>query len=112
MVTIKEFRTLQKKIRILKNLKRDLNNYEEFLTISEKLSLNTTISFFEIDCKNSINKINKELLKDIKWGDKNEKKTYNARTKKNKSRVSERKSEVFAHARKSKKRSEQKEKYY
>ena len=66
MVTIKEFRTLQKKIRILKNLKKDLNDYVEFLTISEKISLNTAISFFEIDCKNSINKMNKELLKEIK----------------------------------------------
>lgn len=92
MITIKEFRTLQKKIRILKNLKKDLNDYVEFLTISEKLSLNTTISFFEIDCKNSINKINKELLKEIKWGYKNEKKAYNARTKKNKSRTRKRKS--------------------
>lgn len=66
MVTIKEFRTLQKKIRILKNLKRDLNTYEEFLTMCEKVSLRTSISIFEIDCKNSINKINKELLKEIK----------------------------------------------
>ena len=66
MVTIKEFRTLQKKVRILKNLKRDLNTYEEFLTMFEKMTLNTSISIFEIDCKNSINKMNKELLKEIK----------------------------------------------
>lgn len=66
MVTIKEFRTLQKKIRILKNLKRDLNTYEDFLTMGEKMALNTLISIFEIDCKNSINKMNKELLKEIK----------------------------------------------
>lgn len=66
MVTIKEFRTLQKKIRILKNLKRDLNTYDDFLTIGEKMALNTSISIFEIDCKSSINKMNKELLKDIK----------------------------------------------
>ena len=66
MVTIKEFRTLQKKIRILKNLKRDLNTYEDFLTMGEKMALNTSISIFEIDCKSSINKMNKELLKEIK----------------------------------------------
>lgn len=66
MVTIKDFRTLQKKIRILKNLKRDLNTYEDFLTMGEKMALNTSISIFEIDCKNSINKMNKELLKEIK----------------------------------------------
>ena len=66
MIKIKKLRKKKKKIRILKNLKKDLNDYVEFLTISEKLSLNTTISFFEIDCKNSINKMNKELLKEIK----------------------------------------------
>lgn len=66
MITIKEFRTLQKKIRILNNLKKDLNTYEDFLTIVEKVSLKTSISIFEIDCKNSINNMNKELLKEIK----------------------------------------------
>ena len=44
--------------------------------------------------------------------DTGKKKTYNARTKKNKSRFSKRKNEVFAYARKSKKRSKQKEKCY
>ena len=66
MVTIKEFRTLKKKIRILKNLKRDFNTYEDFLTMGEKMALTTSISIFEIDCKSSINKMNKELLKEIK----------------------------------------------